>query len=89
MNGAPPLLAVASFSFGAALLFTPIVRVLARSTGYIDHPDARKPHPTPTPLLGGVAVAAAMIAGPLLAGLFAGAAIPAAPLGVLVGGALS
>jgi UDP-GlcNAc:undecaprenyl-phosphate GlcNAc-1-phosphate transferase len=89
LNGAPPLLAVASFSFGAALVFTPIVRVLARVTGYLDHPDERKPHPAPTPLLGGVAVAAAMIAGPFLAGLFAGAPIPAAPMGVLLGGALS
>lgn len=89
MSEAPPLLAVASFSFGVALLLTPIVRILARSTGYLDHPDERKPHPAPTPLLGGVAVAAAMICGPLLATAATGASIPRAPAGVLLGGALS
>jgi UDP-GlcNAc:undecaprenyl-phosphate GlcNAc-1-phosphate transferase len=89
LNGAPPLLAVASFSFGAALLLTPLARLVARATGYLDHPDERKPHPVPTPLLGGVAVAGAMAAGPLLARALTGSVAEVPPPGVLVGGALS
>ena len=91
MIGAPPFLAVASFAFAAALLFTPLARALARATGYLDHPDARKPHPEPTPLLGGVAVFAAMVAGPLLSAalLRASPPIPAPTLGVALGASLS
>ncbi len=89
MSGPPPLLAVASFSFGAALLFTPLARALARATGYLDHPGERKPHPEPTALLGGLAVAAALAAGPLLAVLVVGDTIVSPPLGIWIGAALS
>ncbi len=89
MNGAPPFLLVAPLSFGVALILTPLVRALARSTGYLDHPDERKPHPEPTPLLGGVAVFGALLLGPLFASLFGGVPIALPAPGVLVGGALS
>jgi UDP-GlcNAc:undecaprenyl-phosphate GlcNAc-1-phosphate transferase len=91
LTSAPPFLAIAPFAFGAALLFTPLARSLARATGYLDHPGARKPHPEPTPLLGGVAVFAAMVAGPLLsvALLRAAPPIPAPALGVALGASLS
>jgi UDP-GlcNAc:undecaprenyl-phosphate GlcNAc-1-phosphate transferase len=89
LNGAPPLLAVASFSFAAALVFTPVLRRVARRTSYLDHPDARKTHPEPTPLLGGVAVGAALLCGPLLAVLLLGASPPALPAGVWIGASLS
>ncbi|HEU4725792.1 MAG TPA: MraY family glycosyltransferase [Candidatus Eisenbacteria bacterium] len=89
MTGAPPFLLVAPLSFGAALLLTPLVRALARRTGYLDHPDARKPHLLPTPLLGGVAVCGAIVLGQFLAWQFAGAPIAMPAIGVLWGGALS
>jgi UDP-GlcNAc:undecaprenyl-phosphate GlcNAc-1-phosphate transferase len=89
LNGAPPLLEVAPFAFGAALLLTPIVRAVARATGYLDHPDERKPHPEPTPLLGGVAVAGAIVAGPLLARAVTHAPVSSPSLGVALGGLLS
>ncbi|HET9952530.1 MAG TPA: MraY family glycosyltransferase [Candidatus Eisenbacteria bacterium] len=91
MTGAPPFLEVAPFSFAAALLLTPLVRSLARATGYLDHPDERKPHPHPTPLLGGVAVFGAMVIGPLLSAalLRASPPISAPALGVVLGASLS
>lgn len=66
-----------------SLIFTPACRLLARATGYLDRPNARKPHKHPTPLLGGVAILAAFAAtlhwtGELrreLAGILAGAAL--------------
>jgi len=85
----PPLLSVAPFSFAVALLLTPVVRALARATGYLDHPDARKPHPEPTPLLGGLAVFGALLFGPILAAVLAGQPIEIPPAGVLIGAALS
>lgn len=45
-----------------ALLLTPCVRVLARRAGYVDVPSARKVHVEPTPLLGGLAIAVAVVA---------------------------
>ena len=91
MIGAPPFLEIAPFSFAAALVLTPLVRSLARATGYLDHPDERKPHPEPTPLLGGVAVFGAMVIGPLLSAAFlrAAAPIPAPAVGVVLGASLS
>ncbi|MGE5174820.1 MAG: MraY family glycosyltransferase [Hyphomicrobiales bacterium] len=89
MNVALPLLIVAPLAFAAALLFTPGAAVLARATGYLDHPDPRKHHPEPTPLLGGVAVAAALAAAPWIARAFFGASIPRPSAGVVAGAALS
>lgn len=89
MSGAPPFLLVAPLSFGVALLLTPLVRSLARKTGYLDHPDARKPHPEPTPLLGGVAVFGALVLGPLLAWLMGGVPVEPPASGVILGGVLS
>jgi len=82
---------VAPFCFVATLLLTPLMRRLAARTGYIDHPAPRKHHPEPTPLLGGVAIAASLIAGPVLARIVggAGADLSWPRAGVLCGGALS
>jgi UDP-GlcNAc:undecaprenyl-phosphate/decaprenyl-phosphate GlcNAc-1-phosphate transferase len=85
----PAVLLTAPFSFIAALFFTPLVRRFAARTGYIDHPAPRKHHPEPTPLLGGVAVAAALVVGPVLAKLIAGADVAWPRAGVLCGAALS
>jgi UDP-GlcNAc:undecaprenyl-phosphate GlcNAc-1-phosphate transferase len=79
----------APLAFGAALLLTPLVRRLASATGYIDHPDPRKHHPEPTPLLGGVAIAGALVLGPALARLLAGARVEWPSAGILLGAALS
>ncbi len=50
--------------FFAALLFavsgTPLARMLALRTGVVDQPAARKIHSTPIPLLGGLAIYAAV-----------------------------
>jgi UDP-GlcNAc:undecaprenyl-phosphate/decaprenyl-phosphate GlcNAc-1-phosphate transferase len=85
----PAVALTAPLAFGVALLATPLVRRLAAATGYIDHPDPRKHHPEPTPLLGGVAIAAALVLGPALARLLAGADIALPSGGVLFGAALS
>jgi len=42
-------------------LLTPFVKVLAVRLGYLDHPKDNKVHAHPTPLLGGVAIAAGFI----------------------------
>ncbi|MAI67441.1 MAG: hypothetical protein CMJ26_06155 [Phycisphaerae bacterium] len=56
-----PVLAVA---FVVALVFTPIMRFVARKTGVVDRPDeARKMHTKPIAYLGGVAVFIAVFAG--------------------------
>lgn len=89
MSISVPLLEVASLSFGAALILTPLLRRLAVATGTIDHPDVRKTHPEPTPLLGGVAVAAAAVAGPVLAWAALGSAVGLPHPGIIVGAALS
>ena len=89
MSQAVPLLEVAPLSFGAALILTPLLRRVALLTGSLDHPDDRKVHPAPTPLLGGVAVAAALIAGPLIASAAFRSAIAPPHPGILAGGALS
>lgn len=39
-----------------ALVLTPACRALAHSLGFLDRPNARKPHRRPTPLLGGAAI---------------------------------
>jgi len=82
-------LLVAPLAFGAALLVTPLFRRIASATGYLDHPDPRKHHPEPTPLLGGVAVAAAMAAGLALAATISGTGVVLPRIGVLFGALLS
>lgn len=89
MSEAPAGLIIAPLAFASALALTPIFIRLARATGYIDHPDPRKAHPEPTPLMGGVAVALALVLAPLLATMLFSARIPVPPIGVWVGAALS
>ena len=57
-----PLVAFAS-SLLASLLIMPLVIHLARRTGYVDQPHARKLHTQVTPLLGGAGVFAAALIG--------------------------
>ncbi len=47
---------------------TPLVRRLARRTGMVDQPSARKQHSVPTPLLGGLAIYLAVIVALILLG---------------------
>jgi UDP-GlcNAc:undecaprenyl-phosphate GlcNAc-1-phosphate transferase len=89
LSGPPPFLVAAPLAFGAALLFTPIMRRIARASGYLDHPDPRKPHPEPTALLGGVAIALSLVAGPALARLLFSEPVPVPPAGVIAGALLS
>ncbi|MGQ9585218.1 MAG: MraY family glycosyltransferase [Anaerolineae bacterium] len=57
---------------GTALLLagagTPLARHLALKLGILAHPEARKPHQTATPLLGGVAIYGASLAALILFG---------------------
>ena len=55
-------------SFAASVLFTAVVRVVARRWGILDRPDGlRKLHKGPVPLWGGVAVYLACLLGLLVA----------------------
>jgi UDP-GlcNAc:undecaprenyl-phosphate GlcNAc-1-phosphate transferase len=89
LTGTPPFLVLAPLAFASALLLTPIIRRIARATGYMDLPDPRKAHPEPTPLLGGVAVALALALAPLLARVGFGVRSPLPAPGILAGAALS
>jgi UDP-GlcNAc:undecaprenyl-phosphate/decaprenyl-phosphate GlcNAc-1-phosphate transferase len=60
-----PLAAFALATF-LALLLTPLGVRLAWVSGYLDHPEARKLHTAATPLLGGMVVFVAAIAGWLI-----------------------
>src|SRR4029077_14115213 len=84
-----PLLEVAGFAFFAALALTPLTRKLARATGYVDHPDPRKAHARSTPLLGGVAIAGALVLAPILAVALGSSVIAAPPMGLVVGGIIA
>src|SRR2546430_17658877 len=81
-----PFLEVASFAFFSALALTPLTRRLARATGYVDHPAARKAHAQSTPLLGGVAIAAALVIAPLVASAVGAFPIAAPSAAVGAGG---
>jgi len=70
-------------------VITPLVRRIARATGYLDHPDPRKAHPGPTPLLGGMAVALALVIAAVLARAFFHLTAPLPQPGVLAGAVLS
>jgi UDP-GlcNAc:undecaprenyl-phosphate GlcNAc-1-phosphate transferase len=84
-----PFLEVAGFAFFAALAFTPITSRLARVTGYVDHPDPRKAHARATPLLGGVAIAAALVLASILTAAFGRSAIAMPSMGILAGASIA
>jgi UDP-GlcNAc:undecaprenyl-phosphate/decaprenyl-phosphate GlcNAc-1-phosphate transferase len=52
----------------ASLCLTPLAGALAGRLGIVDHPDTRKIHGRPTPLLGGVAIALALCTGAFASG---------------------
>ena len=89
MITAPPHLIVAPLAFGLAALLTPILGRVAMAFGYVDHPDLRKRHLEPTPLLGGVGVALAVALAPLIARFFDASPAGVPEPGVLIGAALS
>jgi UDP-GlcNAc:undecaprenyl-phosphate/decaprenyl-phosphate GlcNAc-1-phosphate transferase len=61
-----PLILVSAFLLGACA--TPVTRRLALRLGILDHPDERKHHDSPVPLLGGVAIYGAVVAALLVYG---------------------
>jgi UDP-GlcNAc:undecaprenyl-phosphate GlcNAc-1-phosphate transferase len=67
-------LTVAAVGAVAALLATPVARRVALRLGITDNPDARKAHTTPTPYLGGLAIAFGIVAGVLAGRSFSWAA---------------
>jgi UDP-GlcNAc:undecaprenyl-phosphate GlcNAc-1-phosphate transferase len=73
---------------GVSLAATAVVARLARRWGLVDRPSGYKAHPVPTPLLGGVAVAAGALAGILSIQVSSGAidlaGLPAIGAGGLV-----
>jgi UDP-GlcNAc:undecaprenyl-phosphate GlcNAc-1-phosphate transferase len=67
-----------ALSLGLALIFTPIIRILALRCNLVDIPDNnRKVHKRPIPRVGGVAVGAAYFASLSLAAVFVGHWAPA------------
>lgn len=50
-------------AFGTALVVTPLAIRLARRQDWMDRPTERHAHPAPTPRLGGIPLAAALLAG--------------------------
>ncbi|HEY2923396.1 MAG TPA: MraY family glycosyltransferase [Candidatus Eisenbacteria bacterium] len=85
----PPLLEVALFAFLAVLALTPLAQNLARATGYVDHPDPRKAHSHATPLLGGLAIAAALVLAPILARAIGASSVAAPSMGLVAGGLIA
>jgi len=61
---------ILGLSFGICFSFIPILRRIAIKRGILDHPDPRKIHERPTPLLGGVGVFLAFNLGVLMNGIY-------------------
>ena len=64
------LVLAAVVAAAVSLAVTPLARRVAHRTGFVDHPGGHRVHETPTPVLGGLAVAA----GTVVAGLAFGGA---------------
>jgi UDP-GlcNAc:undecaprenyl-phosphate GlcNAc-1-phosphate transferase len=56
-------LAIAAVALASAVVLTPLAMVVARWTGTVDRPGPLKPHASPVPYLGGVAVFFAAVVG--------------------------
>jgi UDP-GlcNAc:undecaprenyl-phosphate GlcNAc-1-phosphate transferase len=89
LSGPFSFLVIAPLAFASALVLTPLLVRVARRTGYLDHPDPRKSHPEPTPLLGGVAVAGALLLAPVLASAFFSVSFALPRPGFFIGAGLS
>ena len=63
-----PLFTPFLVAFGSALILTPVCRLAAIRLGVMDRPGGKKIHVQPTPLLGGPAIALALVAGVLASG---------------------
>jgi UDP-GlcNAc:undecaprenyl-phosphate GlcNAc-1-phosphate transferase len=62
------IMLIFTLALTCALTATPIVRRLARRLGFLDQPAERKVHVAPVPLMGGVAIYAAVILSVVLLG---------------------
>jgi UDP-GlcNAc:undecaprenyl-phosphate GlcNAc-1-phosphate transferase len=63
-NGPVPVYSIiflALVAFVSCLVLTPLVRIVSRAHGLLDHPNARKLHASPVPRTGGVAIAGACV----------------------------
>ncbi|HKO21891.1 MAG TPA: hypothetical protein VJX91_04495, partial [Candidatus Eisenbacteria bacterium] len=89
MIGPPPNLVFAPLAFASALALTPLLGRIAEGTGYLDHPDLRKHHAHPTPLLGGVAIGLSVVSALLLAKYVFDTTVHAPAPGVMLGAAIS
>jgi UDP-GlcNAc:undecaprenyl-phosphate GlcNAc-1-phosphate transferase len=52
---------VGGLAFGLAVTLVPVAKLLAEKVGVMDYPNERKVHRTPKPLLGGMAIFAALL----------------------------
>jgi UDP-GlcNAc:undecaprenyl-phosphate GlcNAc-1-phosphate transferase len=77
-----------SVAFFVVLLTTPLVRFLAKKTGFMDVPSQRKAHKRPTPLLGGLSVFGGFLAAVALGIYLFGLSVSPRFLGFLGGGFL-
>jgi len=62
-------LAVIGAAFAVSFVSMPLLRNLAFRVGAVQHPDARRDHPRPTPILGGAGIVAGVLVGFLVAWL--------------------
>ena len=67
MNTRWDILGVFVISFLVSHGFTPLAQLIALRFGFLDHPEAKKAHKHPTPLLGGLAIYAAFMASAVFA----------------------
>jgi UDP-GlcNAc:undecaprenyl-phosphate GlcNAc-1-phosphate transferase len=79
----PPIIPPFFASLAAAWLVMPLCRRLALRLDIVDRPGGKKIHGAPTPMLGGVGVALAY-----LAGVWAGGSWDSGTVRILIGGAL-
>jgi UDP-GlcNAc:undecaprenyl-phosphate/decaprenyl-phosphate GlcNAc-1-phosphate transferase len=81
------LFAIAAVLF-VTMAMVPLLRRIAPAIGLVDHPDARKHHAVPTPLVGGLAIFIALASVGIPALLATGAVPRPAVLSLLGGGLL-
>ena len=62
-------LAVIGAAFAVSFVSMPLLRNVAFRVGAVQHPDARRDHPRPTPILGGAGIVAGVLVGFLVAWL--------------------
>src|SRR5437879_5363649 len=61
---------VLGVGFGVTLLLIPLFAWVSQRIGLVDHPNARKIHDRPVPLVGGLAIYCGVVAAVMVGGFF-------------------